>query len=65
MSLEVKHSGPAQLNHHECPAFDSESSTADPKYLLEIGKDCADRLKEPFCTLDHADLLYDEKGLPR
>lgn len=33
--------------------------------LVEIGKDCASRLKEPFRTLDHADLLHDEKGMPR
>lgn len=33
--------------------------------LLAIGKDCASRLKEPFRSADHADLLYDERGLPR
>lgn len=33
--------------------------------LLAIGKDCAPRLKEPFRTIDHGDLLYDELGLPR
>jgi antitoxin VapB len=33
--------------------------------LLAIGKDCAPRLKEPFRTIDHGDLLYDEHGLPR
>lgn len=33
--------------------------------LLEIGKDCASRLKEPFRSADHGDLLYDKKGLPR
>jgi antitoxin VapB len=33
--------------------------------LLAIGKDCAARLKEPFGSADHADLLYDEHGLPR
>ena len=33
--------------------------------LLEIGKDCAAHLKEPFRTVDHDSLLYDEKGLPR
>ena len=33
--------------------------------LLKIGKDCALRLKEPFLTVDHGDLLYDEKGLPK
>jgi len=33
--------------------------------LLAIGKDCAPRLKDPFRSADHADLLYDERGLPR
>lgn len=33
--------------------------------LLEIGKDCAARLKEPFRSANHGDLLYDEWGLPR
>ena len=33
--------------------------------LLAIGKDCAAHLKEPFRTVDHGDLLYDESGFPR
>ena len=33
--------------------------------LLEIGKDCAKRLKEPFRSADHGELLYDDRGLPR
>ena len=33
--------------------------------LLAIGKDCAARLKEPFRSTDHGELLYDERGLPR
>ena len=33
--------------------------------LLQIGQDCAVRLKEPFRSVDHGDLLYDEKGLPK
>ena len=33
--------------------------------LISIGKDCAARLSEPFRSIDHADLLYDEDGLPR
>ena len=33
--------------------------------LLRIGKDCAAHLREPFLSVDHADLLYDEKGLPK
>jgi antitoxin VapB len=33
--------------------------------LLEIGRDCATRLKEPFRSIDHGDLLYDKNGLPK
>lgn len=33
--------------------------------LLEIGRDCAVHLKEPFKSIDHGELLYDEKGLPK
>ncbi len=33
--------------------------------LLEIGKDCAAHLHEPFRTADHSELLYNEQGLPR
>jgi antitoxin VapB len=33
--------------------------------LLTIGNDCAARLKEPFRSADHGDLLYDKRGLPR
>ena len=33
--------------------------------LLDIGRDCATRLKEPFRSADHRDLLYDDRGLPR
>lgn len=33
--------------------------------LIGIGKDCAAHLKEPYRSADHADLLYDEKGLPK
>lgn len=33
--------------------------------LLAIGADCAARLPEPIRSVDHADLLYGEDGLPR
>ena len=33
--------------------------------LLAIGADTAPRLREPWRTADHGDLLYDENGLPR
>lgn len=33
--------------------------------LMKIGKDCAAHLQEPFRSIDHGKLLYDEKGMPR
>lgn len=33
--------------------------------LLKIGKECAAHLREPYKSIDHGDLLYDEKGLPK
>jgi antitoxin VapB len=33
--------------------------------LLEIGKACAAHLKEPFRSINHGHLLYDERGLPQ
>jgi antitoxin VapB len=42
-----------------------EESSGLADRLLAIGKDCAVRLKEPFRSADHGDLLYDERGLPR
>jgi antitoxin VapB len=33
--------------------------------LLEIGRECAAHLKEPYKSMDIDDLLYDEKGSPK
>ena len=33
--------------------------------LMEIGKDCAAHLKEPYKSMDTDELLYDENGLPK
>ena len=33
--------------------------------ILKIGKECAAHLQDPFRTIDHGELLYDEKGMPR
>ena len=33
--------------------------------LLVIGRDCAAHLREPFRSIDHADMLYDDRGLPK
>lgn len=33
--------------------------------LVKIGKECAAHWKEPYRSVDHGDLLYDENGLPK
>jgi antitoxin VapB len=33
--------------------------------LLAIGRDCVTRLKEPFRTIDHENMLYNDRGLPK
>ena len=33
--------------------------------LLEIGRECAAHMREPFKSVDHGELLYDELGLPK
>jgi len=33
--------------------------------IMQIARECGPRWKEPFRSIDHGDLLYDEKGLPK
>lgn len=33
--------------------------------ILAIGREAAARMKEPYRSVDHGELLYDEQGLPR
>ena len=42
-----------------------ERGTSLADRLLKIGKDCAVHLSEPYRSVDHGELLYNEKGLPR
>jgi antitoxin VapB len=35
------------------------------KRLMKIAKECGPLWKEPYRSMDHGDLLYDEKGLPK
>ncbi|HWZ76453.1 MAG TPA: type II toxin-antitoxin system VapB family antitoxin [Candidatus Sulfotelmatobacter sp.] len=41
------------------------SRTSMAERLMEIGKDCASHLKEPYKSMDVDELLYDENGLPK
>ena len=42
----------------------SEQGSGLAERLLAIGRDAARHWKEPYRSIDHADLLYDERGLP-
>jgi antitoxin VapB len=42
-----------------------ERSVDIAERLLAIGRDCAAHLKKPFRTIDHGDILYDERSLPK
>jgi antitoxin VapB len=33
--------------------------------LLVIGRDCTTHLKEPYRSINHGTMLYDERGLPK
>jgi antitoxin VapB len=33
--------------------------------IMEIAKECGPLWKEPYRSIDHGDLLYDEKGMPK
>lgn len=33
--------------------------------ILQIGKECAAHIEEPFKSIDVDEMLYDEKGLPK
>jgi len=33
--------------------------------LMKIAKECGPLWKEPYRSIEHGDLLYDEKGLPK
>lgn len=33
--------------------------------IMKIAQKCGPRWKEPYRSIDHGDLLYDENGLPK
>lgn len=39
--------------------------TGTAERILKIARECAPLWKEPFRSIDHGDLLYDENGLPK
>jgi antitoxin VapB len=46
-------------------ANEHEASAQRATRIRQIGKDAARRWVEPYRSAAHADLLYDERGLPR
>jgi len=33
--------------------------------IMEIARECGPLLKEPYRSIDHGELLYDENGMPK
>jgi antitoxin VapB len=42
-----------------------EKDPARFERIMEIARRAAAHMKEPWKSIDHADLLYDERGLPK
>ena len=45
--------------------LDRVKSKGMAERIMKIAKQAAPLWKEPFKSIDHGDLLYDEKGLPK
>jgi len=45
--------------------LDRVKSKGMKERIMKIAKQCAHRWKEPYRSMNHADLLYDEQGLPK
>jgi antitoxin VapB len=43
----------------------ADGGTGLAERLLKIGRECAAHLKEPYKSIEHGELLYDEKGMPK
>jgi antitoxin VapB len=43
----------------------SERGSGLAHRILTIGKNCATHLHEPYRSIEHGELLYDDKGMPR
>ena len=41
------------------------SKTERFERIMKISKECGKLWKEPYRSIDHGDLLYDEKGMPK
>lgn len=42
-----------------------KSRTDVVKRIMKIAEECGPLWKEPYRSIDHGDLLYDENGLPK
>lgn len=43
----------------------ANSKQAIVERIMKIAEECGPLWKEPYRSIDHGDLLYDEKGLPK
>ena len=51
--------------HERLARVKKETEKEFVERILAIAKGCREEWKEPYRSIDHGDLLYDERGLPR
>lgn len=61
MALNVKNEETVRLAREECRR-DLETRVEE---LLAIGRRCAESLQPGPAAVEHGDLLYDDRGLPK
>lgn len=64
-NIKNKNEALAQSFYKGLKKVQKQNSDEISDRLLKIGQDCAKRLKKPFRSAEHGDLLYNEKGLPK
>jgi antitoxin VapB len=58
----------AAVNHSLRERLERISKNSDSEFverLMKLAKETAPLWKEPYKSMDHGDLLYDENGLPK
>ena len=67
MSLHIENEEPCSLAHRERLERERRRRSLEARLrrMRAIAERCADLLREGGPPIDHGDLLYDERGLPR
>ena len=65
MTEDREHKVVTEGTHARLDEVNDHSDVPLSARLMAIGRDCVARLKEPYRTIEHGELLYGDDGLPR